>query len=82
VGRPSSKLYKTLKERGFDALPPRADELSKGIMVLSSHVLVLRARRGKRGDERVLRIWLAEPPVPPTPGVRDNRGAEYTGTDE
>jgi hypothetical protein len=74
-----------LKARGFDALPPRADELSKEIMALTSHVPVLRAQRGKRGNERVLRIWLAEPPAPPAPGargVRDDRGAEHTGTEE
>jgi putative DNA primase/helicase len=75
---PASKLYEALKERGFDALPPRADELSKEIMALASHVPVLRAQRGKRGNERVLRIWLVEPPAPPVPGVRgvrDDRGA-------
>jgi putative DNA primase/helicase len=76
---PASKLYDALKERGFDALPPRADELSKEILALASHIPVLRAERGKRGNERVLRIWLAEPPAPPAPGVRgvrDDRGAE------
>jgi hypothetical protein len=57
-------------------LPPRADELSKEIMTLASHVPVLRAERGKRGKERGLRIWLAEPPAPPVPGVRDDRGAK------
>lgn len=75
---PATNLYKALKERGFDALPPRADELSKEIIALASHVPVLRAERGKRGNERVLRIWLAEPPAPPAPGVRgvrDDRGA-------
>jgi hypothetical protein len=75
---PASKLYEALKERGFDALPQRPDELSKEIMALASHVPVLRAQRGKRGNERVLRIWLAEPPAPPAPGVRgvrDDRGA-------
>jgi hypothetical protein len=48
-------------------------------MALASHVPVLRAQRGKRGNERVLRIWLAEPPASPAPGVRgvrDDRGAE------
>jgi putative DNA primase/helicase len=75
---PASKLYEALKARGFDALPQRPDELSKEIMALTSHVPVLRAQRGKRGNERVLRIWLAEPPAPPAPGVRgvrDDRGA-------
>ena len=82
---PANKLYEALKERGFDALPPRADELSKEIMALTSHVPVLRAQRGKRGNERVLRIWLAEPPAHPVPGVRgvrDDRGAEHSGTEE
>lgn len=64
---PASKLYEALKEHGFDALPPRADELSKEIMALASHVPVLPAQRGKRGNERVLRIWLAEPPHPRCP---------------
>jgi putative DNA primase/helicase len=72
---PANKLYEALKARGFDALPPRPDELSKEIVALASHVPVLRAQRGKRGNERVLRIWLAEPPAPPAPGVRDDRGA-------
>jgi hypothetical protein len=56
----------------------RADELSKEIMALASHVPTLKVKRGKRGNERVLRIWLAEPPAPPAPGVRgvrDDRGA-------
>lgn len=82
---PAHKLYEALKERGFDALPPRPDELSKEIVALASHVPLLRAQRGKRGNERVLRIWLAEPPAPPAPGVRgvrDDRGAEHTGTEE
>jgi hypothetical protein len=48
---PASNLYKALKERGFVALSPRADELSKEIMALASHVPVLRAERGKRGNE-------------------------------
>jgi putative DNA primase/helicase len=75
---PASKLYKALQERGFDALPPRADELSKEIVALTSHVPTLKVKRGKRGNERVLRIWLAEPPAHPVPGVRgvrDDRGA-------
>jgi len=82
---PALKLYEALKERGFDALPPRPDELSKEIVALASHVPLLRAQRGKRGNERVLRIWLAEPPAPPAPGVRgvrDDRGAERSGTGE
>jgi hypothetical protein len=79
---PAHKLYETLKERGFDALPPRPDELSKEIVALASHVPLLRAQRGKRGNERVLRIWLAEPPAPPVPGVRDDRGAEHSGKEE
>jgi hypothetical protein len=80
---PAHKLYEALKERGFDALPPRPDELSKEIVALASHVPLLRAERGKRGNERVLRIWLAEPPAPPAPGVRgvrDDRGTEHSET--
>jgi len=75
---PATKLYEALKQQGFDALPTRPDELTKEILALASHVPTLKAKRGKRGDERVLRIWLAEPPVPPVPGVRgvrDDRGA-------
>jgi hypothetical protein len=44
-------------------------------VALASHVPTLKVKRGKRGNDRVLLIWLAEPPAPPAPGVRGVRGA-------
>ena len=79
---PAKKLFEALKERGCDALPTRPDELAKEVLALSSHIPSLKARRGKRGDERVLRIWVVEPPLPVVSGVRGVRDVRLWGPDD
>ena len=79
---PASKLFGVLKERSCDALPTRPDELAKEVLALASHIPSLKARRGKRGDERVLRIWVVEPPLPVVSGVRGVRDVRLWGPDD
>ena len=79
---PASKLYEALKDRSCDALPTRPDELAKEVLALSSHIPSLKAKRGKRGDERVLRIWVVEPPLPVVSGVRGVRDVRLWGPDD
>jgi len=79
---PAKKLFEALKERGCDALPTRPDELAKEVLALSSHIPSLKVKRGKWGDERVLRMWVVEPPLPVVSGVRGVRDVRLWGPDD